>query len=305
MAAPPGLRDDGGCATGSEPDIPPQAFDGGATPSDPTTTTGATTMAATGSAGPNDDGDEDPGVPPGDGDTAVGGECDDNRDCIIPGGSCLEIQGHCELGVCQHGAADPGEPCDDGDACTQADACDGEGQCLGAPIDCSAPNAGGGQCVDGACSGLECAAGWDDCNGDMSDGCERELGTDSDCGSCGDACSAGANATGSCSGGTCQFQCQAPWDNCDGDWTNGCEIPVGVPHQCDSNGINLAGGCWTAYCGNSNAAAATNFGTYHCMDCSTCRSPAAGQCQWCDHGSGNFFPADTCSCGGFEDLACG
>ncbi len=296
-----------GCATGSEPDTGSAAFDGGPGQGDAQTSTTTFNLPENTTAAPEDDGDEDPGVPPADSDadSGVGGDCSDDTDCVIAPGSCLETQGHCELGVCEHGAADPGVDCDDGDPCTEADACDGEGVCLGVELQCTAPNAQGGQCVDGTCSGVECSTGWADCNADMSDGCELELGTEANCGGCGDVCSAGANASASCSAGACQYQCQSPWDNCDGDWANGCEIPVGVPHQCDAGGLNPAGGCWTAYCGNSGSASATNFGTFHCIDCSTCRSPAAGQCQWCDHASGTFFPQDTCGCGGFEDLACG
>lgn len=293
-----------GCATGSEPELTGAAFDGPSVAEDD----GTTSTPTSGNGGAVTGGDEDPTASP---PTADGpglpdlGSCSDDTDCVLPAGICLEQQGHCEGGTCEHGAADPGTPCDDGDPCTTSDACDGEGICMGAPVQCSAPNAQGGTCVDGACTGLECNAGFDDCNGDMmGDGCETPLGTDSDCGGCGDACVDGPNATGSCGEGSCQYQCQSPYENCDGDWANGCEVPTGVPHVCDATGINEASGCWTAYCGNSGDASATNFGTFYCTDCSTCRSPAAGQCQWCDHVSGTFFPADACSCGGFEDMAC-
>ena len=154
------------------------------------------------------------------------------------------------------------------------------------------------------CSGMSCVAGWDDCNADMNDGCEIELGTNSDCGGCGEACGNADHATGSCSAGACDYQCTGAWENCDGDWGNGCEIPVGVPHQCDDGGLNPTNGCWTAYCGNSADPSATNFGSFYCIDCATCASPAAGQCQWCNHSTGLFYPADACACGGYEDLAC-
>lgn len=285
----------GGCASGGGPELTSQAFDGGFTP----TSAGEedTGSITTGGLGPEESGAEDPdssgGGPP------DMGECQDDADCVLPAGTCLEVQGHCELGMCEHGAAEPGTFCDDGQPCTVSDACDGEGVCMGMDLDC-----GMGQCIDGECIDKGCPKGFADCNGESGDGCEVQLGTDSDCAGCGDACVAGANADVSCNEGTCEFQCQSPWDNCDGDWTNGCEIPVGVPHQCDDQGINLTTGCWTAYCGNSMAAGVTNFGTFYCMDCSTCRSPIAGQCQWCNHTTGEFYPLDTCACGAAEDLAC-
>ncbi len=285
-----------GCASGGEPEFTSQAFDGG--PQTSADDAGATGSITTGGFG-REDGDEDPDSSTGVRPPPDFGDCSDDSDCILPEGTCLEVQGHCDGGTCEHGAAAPGAPCDDGQACTISDACDGEGVCFGVELDC-----GAGECVDGECVDKGCAEGMADCNGDMNDGCEVQLGTDSDCGGCGDSCAPGANATGSCNAGSCDFQCQAPYDNCDGDWGNGCEVPVGVPHQCDASGLNPGGGCWTAYCGNSASADATNFGTFYCMDCATCRSPAAGQCQWCNHDSGQFYDADVCGCGTFEDLAC-
>lgn len=285
----------GGCAVGSGPALTSQAFDGGVTPA--STSGGSTGSITTGGQGPMESGAEDPDSsgPP----VTDTGECNGNEDCVMSPGTCLETQGHCEAGVCEHGAAEPGVSCDDGDPCTRSDACDGEGSCFGVDLDC-----GNGECVDGKCIDEGCPAGFADCNGQMGDGCEVELGTDSNCAGCDDACVAGDNATGACTAGACDYQCTAPWENCDGDWVNGCEIPVGVAHQCDDQGINLSTGCWTAYCGNSVDVEATNFGTFHCIHCSTCRSPVAGQCQWCDSNTGIFFPTETCGCGAFEDLAC-
>lgn len=289
-----------GCATGDGPEFTSQAFDGGAT--DGGETSGLTSTST------NTGVDDSAGDPSGQGSGGPFppdlGTCQSDEDCMLGPGFCLQTQGQCVEGMCQHGPAAPGQSCDDADPCTEADACDGAGICFGVALDCSAPNAVGGECVAGMCTEPECAEGWGDCNGDMSDGCEVALGTEANCGGCGDVCTAGAHADGSCVAGACSFECQAPWDNCDGDWANGCEIPVGMPHQCDINGLNPGNGCWTAYCGNSGAAA-VNFDSFHCMDCATCRSPAAGSCQWCDHDGGTFFPADSCACGTFEDLSCG
>jgi hypothetical protein len=282
----------GGCATGSEPDVTSQAFDGGVDPTDDGGTTGGSLTTS-----PFDDGNDAPGTADGPSLPDVG-SCGDDLDCILPAGSCLEVLGQCVDGFCQHGAAAPGSSCDDGDPCTTTDACDGTGLCYGVDIDC-----GAGTCMDGMCVGGDCPDGFADCNGNPGDGCEVQLGTNSDCAGCGDACGNADNATGSCSAGACQYQCQAPYENCDGNWANGCEVPVGVEHSCSQAGLD-PDGCWTPYCGNSADPNATNFGTYYCMDCPTCRVPSAGQCQWCDHSTGIFYPQAACSCGSYEDLAC-
>jgi len=82
-------------------------------------------------------------------------------------------------------------------------------------------------------------------------------------------------------------------------------VPVGVAHQCDSNGLNPGGGCWTAYCGDMQAAGVVSFGTYHCVDCSTCGNTDGGQCHWCNHDSGTWYPAEACECGEYLDAVCG
>ena len=118
----------------------------------------------------------------------------------------------------------------------------------------------------------------------------------------GDACNAGTNASGSCEGSSCAYTCDAGFGNCDEDFANGCEIPLGA-NQCDIDGLN-PNGCWTSHCGSSNDPDAVNFGSWFCFDCTTCNEPAAGQCQWCSHDNGQWFPADACGCGAYEGLAC-
>ena len=155
----------------------------------------------------------------------------------------------------------------------------------------------------GLCPNAECEEGTADCNGDPNDGCETLLGTDSDCGGCGDTCTAGPHASGSCQGSSCNFTCNPGFGNCDESWGNGCEIPLGA-NQCDAGGLN-PNGCWTSHCGTSSDADAVNFGTWHCFECTTCDMPAAGQCRWCNHSTGNWYPADSCACGAYEGLSCG
>jgi hypothetical protein len=104
--------------------------------------------------------------------------------------------------------------------------------------------------------------------------------------------------------GQCIITCDPPWQDCDGDVATGCEVPVGVAHQCDAQGLDSVEGCWTAYCGSSVSESAVNFGTYYCMDCITCQQPTEGQCRWCDHDTGHFFTPKGCSCGGDLGAVC-
>jgi hypothetical protein len=201
--------------------------------------------------------------------------------------------------------SDAGDP-------TLAPAC--EDDCAVLPGDCFA--AGSGRCEDGTCvfdpvaAGETCQTGCDTggfC--DASGTCVCEAGDSSSGGvteDCAVTCVVGEHATAAMCDemGACIVTCEAPWENCDADPANGCEVPVGLAHSCDASGINLEGGCWTAYCGTSESASATNFGTYHCMDCPTCTEPAAGQCRWCDHDTGNFFPTGSCVCGADLDAVC-
>lgn len=82
-------------------------------------------------------------------------------------------------------------------------------------------------------------------------------------------------------------------------------VPTAPQDDSDSGGLNPNGGCWTAYCGASDDADATNFGTYHCIDCANCHEPAQGQWQWCNHTSGNWYPQQQGGpCGVSKDLVC-
>lgn len=123
---------------------------------------------------------------------------------------------------------------------------------------------------------------------------------------CESYCIAGQHSTAMCDAeGECIVTCEPPWENCDGEVANGCEVPAGVAHQCDAQGLDPVEGCWTAWCGESDVATAVNFGTYYCMDCVTCEEPTAGNCHWCDHDTGHWFPVAACACGGDLGVVCG
>jgi hypothetical protein len=174
--------------------------------------------------------------------------------------------------------------------------------CESPPTDCQlAP----GTCEDGLCNYPSALAGTPCTSGCASTGFCDAAGTCICADSCADTCVGGPNMTAACNDvGECVRTCTAPFDDCDGDPANGCEVPVGVAHQCDSNGLNPDGGCWTAYCGDMQAAGVVSFGTYHCVDCSTCGAIDGGQCHWCNHDSGTWFPAEACGCGEYLDAVC-
>jgi hypothetical protein len=286
-----------GCATGDGDfdNTPGPAFGEGSG----TTAGGSATFEPdrdTQSSSTGNEGDEDP-LPP------DLGACAGDDDCVLTDDSCFEPLGVCVDNGCTFAPKLAGVACDDMDPCTDQDVCNGVGGCLGAAVGCMVPN-GIGTCNAGMCVAIECEAGWGDCNMQDADGCETALDSATDCGECGRSCEAGAHGSAACAAGECTLACDAPWEDCDGDASNGCEIPTGVPNQCDANGLNATSGCWTAHCGSSNNAAARNFGSWFCFECTTCHVPGAALCQWCSHDTGTWYPADECPCGTYEDLEC-
>ncbi len=167
-------------------------------------------------------------------------------------------------------------------------------------------------CYDaiGECSGSECLYYplGSDAACDDGDPCTEADVCDGDGGCAGAVieCATPPHASGgSCVDGACTgFACEDPWENCDGDWGNGCEVPTGIANQCDVNGLNPDGGCWTAYCGSLNDPKAHNFGDFYCYDCSTCHQAGEGMVQWCNHDTGNWYPPEPNSCGMWLDLVC-
>ncbi|MFI5297784.1 MAG: hypothetical protein ACHREM_06755, partial [Polyangiales bacterium] len=95
--------------------------------------------------------------------------------------------------------------------------------CGGCTNVCSAPHATV-ECDSGVCKMNGCVPGWADCNGLAVDGCEVNIASDgANCGTCGFSCAEPNTAT-MCSVGTCVVTaCTAPWADCDGLASNGCE----------------------------------------------------------------------------------
>jgi hypothetical protein len=283
----------------------------------------------------------DDGDPCTDNDHCIGQVCTGtSKSCSSPpGATCVgtgtlrsySLPGQCVDGTCEYDYTDrtcaandcaggtcSGDPCagitcnTPGDPCLESTGTCSNGTCTYPPksLDCTRPHATGGHCVGGVCAGWTCDSGYADCNTDWSDGCEISLKTAQHCGACNTPCTVGAHATASCSTGTCTRTCTAPWQNCDNDWANGCEIPAGVANQCNDTGLNTSTACGTAYCGTGSGSNAHNFGTWYCKYCSTCHEVAAGS-AWClwsvNGGTGNWSTATpSCSscCGSYEDTVC-
>jgi len=183
---------------------------------------------------------------------------------------------------------------------TTSDDCGGP--CDSPPNDCYDTI---GECSDSVClyypldSETACDDGDPCTDADVCDGFGACAGTVIEC-------AAPHTSGGSCVDGACTgFACEEPWENCDGDWDNGCEIPTGIANQCDVNGLNPDGGCWTAYCGSLDDPAAFNFGDFYCYDCSTCHQAGENMVQWCNHDTGNWYPPENDkTCGMWLDLVC-
>jgi len=206
----------------------------------------------------------------------VGGGCSVGLDCLS--GVCSE-QG-CAAPTCGDRAPNGNETdidCGGGDC----DPCVAGQKCL-TPSDCV-----GNECTAGVCA-LSCAAGTGNCDGNSSNACETNLRTDADhCGDCGTACTLD-NATASCSGGVCRVEsCVAPYDDCNGDPSDGCETNT-------TASLENCGACAAKPCPALN-------GTPYCSDAKcglTCDKNFAD----CDGEAGNGCEKDVSrdinNCGG-------
>ena len=138
---------------------------------------------------------------------------------------------------------------------------------------CSLSNAVS-SCESGTCFISSCNAGWADCDGNPANGCETSLNTLTNCGTCGIVCSL-FNTISSCASGTCQLSsCNAGWDNCDGNPSNGCETPLNTLTDCAS--------CGTA-CSLNNAIPSCASGTCSLSSCNVgwgnCDGTQANGCE--------------------------
>ena len=158
---------------------------------------------------------------------------------VICDGSCTDTNSSFEnCGSC-------GNACSDGQVCSLG-ACalscasgltDCSGSCVELPYNvnhCTACDAACGPYANAipSCNNtciMTCNEGFEDCNADRVDGCEAELATDeAHCGECGNVCSFANAATECVAGGCVMRECNAGFDDCDGDPANGCECRIAV-----------------------------------------------------------------------------
>ena len=95
---------------------------------------------------------------------------------------------------------------------------------------------GGGQCIlllDG------CIDPWKDCNGRYDDGCEIDISHNpSNCGGCGNKCKKPDYGIAGCSAGNCTIGgCIPGREDCDHDYSNGCEREIWTDQECMACGL--------------------------------------------------------------------
>ncbi len=229
----------------------------------------------------------------GDCDGNDGNGCENTLDSLTDCGSCstacnlAHASESCSGDTCHVTGCDSGwGDCDgnDGNGCENT--LDSLTNCGSCGTSCSRAHATA-SCSGDSCHIGSCDALWDDCNSTDSDGCERSLETLSDCSSCDTTCNR-ANATASCSGGSCHVaSCSPGWGNCDGNDGNGCENTLDSLTDC--------GSCGTT-CSRANATASCSGDTCHISSC----DPGFDNCDGLDpNGCENSLDslADCGSCG--------
>ena len=137
----------------------------------------------------------------------------------------------CPLGVCVMGACDPGwADCDHLLGCERNIASDAN-NCGGCDNHCLIADNSSSACNQGTCV-INCYAGWGNCNGTLLDGCEVDTNHSAiHCGACGHACQDPAHASSYCDG-SCKFACDAGWDDCNAQGSDGCEADLSLPAHC-------------------------------------------------------------------------
>lgn len=156
--------------------------------------------------------------------------------CALPNATATCVNGVCTIGSCNVGFANCNGITADG---CEVNVLNNVQNCGACNVPCpNPPNATAG-CINGQCVVAGCNPGFANCDGNFANGCETNILTSpNNCGNCGLVCGTPPNSTGSgCSGGNCFILgCVAPFLNCDGIFSNGCEIN-------SSNNVNHCGGC--------------------------------------------------------------
>lgn len=188
------------------------------------------------------------GIACGEEEICVDGTCTLNPETCEAGesvceGRCVDLQSDLEnCGAC-------GESCPEDTLClagaclpcaTGQEICDGRcvevlsdaNHCGGCDNVCELDQV----CTHGVCT---CPDGEEDCGG----GCVDVRYDAANCGACGASCADLPNSEGQavCVDGECLLACVAPFEDCDGDWTTGCETNLDSPTNCGGCGIDCKG----------------------------------------------------------------
>lgn len=144
-----------------------------------------------------------------------------------------------------------------------------------------AAGTGSGDCGPHLTCAGDCLPGFADCDGDLMNGCESLSDEDpANCGSCGNVCAA-ANSVGVCVAGACLLVCDAGFDDCNGDVTDGCEVGVGDDEQ---------------NCGGCGVVCADFPVVYACIDSECSGTQCANGETTFDTCAPNFNPDGDCIC---------
>lgn len=247
------------------------------------------------------------------------GEC--GEDCTVAHGSpeCVANSSGptCAIDVCDVTADESWADCDGSyvtgcEVNTQSNRfrCGG---CLpeegGSGEDCSlkegTDNVTATTCGAGSCAVVSCAGGYGDCDGIFSNGCEADLGTTAEyCGSCASDCTAKVGEDDvtavSCASGSCNIgDCASNRFDCDGSFSNGCEVNANT-NETHCGGCNDESGanCTTKVGDDDVTAVQCEAGECAVNACETGRADCDGSF---DNGCETNIGSDTANCGGCPD----
>ncbi|MEZ4391453.1 MAG: fibrinogen-like YCDxxxxGGGW domain-containing protein [Polyangiales bacterium] len=203
------------------------------------------------------------------------------RQCV----ACV-VDAHCPAGnLCVGELCVPG--CSGTQSCPTGQTCCGGGcvdpqanvaHCGGCGQTCSVANAAPA-CANGTCGVGTCVGAFADCDGSASNGCEVDTRSDlAHCGACDSRCAPRANASAACASGACRYTCDAGFEDCDGDPSNGCEVDT------RSSAAN---------CGRCGAACALPNATAQCAMGACAVSQCAANFADCDGNASNGCETDT------------
>ncbi|MEZ4370267.1 MAG: hypothetical protein R3B07_05550 [Polyangiaceae bacterium] len=194
------------------------------------------------------------------------------NECIANHGTAGCAAGSCTVASCDAGFNDcDGVPQNGCEARTTSD----PKNCGSCGKECVPTPGAQAICNAGTCGEKACLAFRGDCNNNSQDACETNLVIDNDnCGFCGNKCDL-PNAVTKCDAAECAIEsCIAPFEDCDGDPRNGCEVDTSK-----QNALHC-GACARACSGAGVATATCNAGvcTPYCAagfgDCSSPAFPA-------------------------------